>query len=294
MRRPAQQYRPTASTAWHHPYRGVQSLAVFYNSGATATAVAPGTTPAPAPSPADIAARAGQQPPTPTPPAAPAPAPAAVEPDDEKVAFTQRRLNKMMSDEKEEGRRAAYRAIAEAAGIDPDTFDPNQFGEVFKQAEQARQQALTEEQRRTEELARREQALQAERSRFEQQQQELAESRRALAREQALIRLGAVDVTDDQGQVTAPNLQDALAMLERDLRATPDADQTAVSQAAEALKKRRPELFGQPAPQTLPPAPSGGPATGNGPRPNAVSGKDAVREAARKRAEAMGLRHSDT
>jgi hypothetical protein len=266
----------------------VAGLSVFYNSGATT--VDPNAAPAPAPTPAVLAARAGQQPPAQTPPA---PVPAA-EPDDEKVAFTQRRLNKMMSEEKDEGRRAAYRTIAEAAGLDPDTFDPTQFGEIFKQAEQARQQQLSEEQRRAEELQRREQAIQASQATVAQEQERIAEERRALARETALIRLGAVDATDDQGQLTAPNLQDALAMLERDLRATPDADPAAVAAAAEALKKRRPELFGTTAPQTLPPAPSGGPASGNSPRPNATSGKDAVREGARKRAEAMGLRHSTT
>lgn len=286
MRRPAQQKNlgPVAATAWAHPYRGVAALGVFYNSGTTAV------DPAAVPSPADLAARTGQQPPAQTPPAQAVP---AADPDDEKVAFTQRRLNKMMSEEKEEGRRAAFRAVAEAAGLDPDSFDPNQFGEIFKQAEQARQQQLSEEQRRTEELQRREQAIQAEKAKLEQSQASIAEERRALAREQALTRLGALDVTDDQGQVTAPNLQDALAMLERDLRATPDADAAAVAAAADALKKRRPELFGAaPAPQTLPPAPSGGPAAGNGPRPPVV-GKDAVREAARKRAEDMGLRRAD-
>lgn len=287
MRRPAQQqYRPTARTAWAHPYRGIRGLEVFYNDGGQGGAPVPA-----APSPADVAARAaGQQPPV-TPAAAPA-AP-AMDPDEEKVTFTQRRLNVIMKDEKEEGRRAAYRSIAEAAGIDPDAFDPNKFGEVFKQAEQVRQQQLSEEQRRSEELQRQAQAVQADKAKVEQERAQIADERRALAREQALTRLGALDVLDDQGQVTAPNLQDALAMLERDLRDTPDADAATLTAAANALKKRRPELFGAAsAPQTLPPAPSGGPAGGNAPRQPTV-GKDAVKDAARKRAEAMGLRRSD-
>lgn len=286
MRRPAQQqYGPTARTAWAHPYRGIRGLEVFYNDGGQG-----GGTPAPAvPSPADVAARASQQPPA-TPPAPAAP---ATDPDEEKVTFTQRRLNVIMKDEKEEGRRAAYRAIAEAAGIDPEAFDPNKFGEVFKQAEQARQQHLSEEQRRTEELQRQAQAVQADQAKVEKAQEQLDADRRALAREQALTRLGALDVLDDQGQVTAPNLQDALALLERDLRDNPDADSAALTAAADALKKRRPEFFGAAsAPQTLPPAPSGGPAGGNAPR-QPTPGKDAVKEAARKRAEAMGLRSSD-
>jgi hypothetical protein len=253
-----------------------------------ATGSDPNTPPAPTgvPSPADLAARqAGQQPPTPTEPAAPA----AATPGEQEVTFTQRRLNKMMADEKEEGRRAAYRSFAEAAGIDPDAFDPNQFGEMFKQAEAARQQQLSEEQRRAEELERQAQAVQTDKAKLEQERAQLAEARRALAREQALTRLGAIDVVDDQGQVTAPNLQDALAMLERDLRDNPDADAAALAGAAEALKKRRPELFGTaPAPQTLPPAPSGGPAGGNAPRQPAASGKDAVKEEARKWADRLG------
>ncbi|MDX3527151.1 hypothetical protein P1P75_12025 [Streptomyces sp. ID05-39B] len=281
MRRPAQHHLGPVAAAWAHPYHGVAGLSVFYNSAAT---VDPNAAPAPAPTPADLAARAGQQPPAQTPPAT---VPAA-DPDDEKVAFTQRRLNKMMSEEKDEGRRAAYRTIAEAAGLDPDTFDPNQFGEIFKQAEQARQQQLSEEQRRTEELQRREQAIQTSQATVAQEQERIAEERRALARETALIRLGAVDVTDDQGQLTTPNLQDALAMLERDLRESPDADPAAVATAAEALKKRRPELFGTAAPQTLPPAPSGGPASGNSPRPASASGKDAVKQEARKWADQLG------
>lgn len=290
MRRPAQHHLRPGLAAAHGTglLTDLSAFAVLANTdgGQGGGGGQPAPTTPPAPSPADIAARAGQQPPA-TPPA-----PAAGDGEAE-VSFTQRRLNVLMKNEKDEGRRAAYRAIAEAAGLDPDTFDPAKFGDAFKQAEQARQQALSEEQRRAEEVQRKEQALQADRTKLEQSQAELAEQRRALVREQALIRLGAVDTTDDKGTVTAPNLQDALAMLERDLRATPDADPAAVAAAAEALKQRRPELFGvAAAPQTLPPAPSGGPAGGNAPRQPA-STKDAIREAARKRAVDRGLRSPD-
>lgn len=287
MRRPAQQqFGPTARTAWAHPYRGISGLGVFYNSGGTGTD--PNTPPAPVPTPAEIAARAGQQPPVPVVPPAP-----AVNPGEEEVTLTQRRLNKRMADEKEEGRRAAYRAMAEAAGLDPESFDPAKFGDIFKQAEAARQQHLSDEQKRAEELERQQQALHSDKGKIEQERAEIAEARRALAREQALTRLGALDAVDEQGQVTAPNLQDALAMLERDLRATPDADAATLTAAAEALKKRRPELFGTPAaPQTLPPAPSGGPAGGNQPRQPATGGKDKVNEEARKWADRLGYGNS--
>jgi hypothetical protein len=290
MRRPAQHHPRIAAartdTGWVHPYTGLPGIAVFYNDGGQPPA-------APAPTPADIAARAGQQPPAVPavqPPAPVLPGDPASGSDEEKVTFTQRRLNVIMKDEKEEGRRAAYRSIAEAAGVDPDSFDPAKFGDMVKQAEAARQQQLSDEQRRTEELARQAQAVQADQAKVETERAAIAVERRTLAREQALTRLGALDILDEQGQVTAPNLQDALAMLERDLRETPDADTAALTAAADALKKRRPELFGTPAaPQTLPPAPSGAPAAGNAPRQPAP-GKDTVKAEARAMAERMGLR----
>ncbi|MFE1451999.1 hypothetical protein [Streptomyces olivaceoviridis] len=265
MRRPTQKHRlgPTPALGWAHPYTGPAGLAVFYNDGGDPTA------PAPVPSPADLATRGQQQPPS-TAPQAP-----AVDPDDEKVSFTQRRLNKMMADEKEEGRRAAYRAIAEAAGLDPSTFDPSAFGDLFKQAEQARQAQLSEEQRRQEELDRREQELQARIDAANQRDAEAAKRDRDSRIRATLVRLGA----------TGEDLEDASALI----RVADDADDTAITEAAEALKARRGELFGAASPQQLPPAPSGGPAAGTPPKPP-VAGKDAIREAARRRAIEMNLR----
>jgi len=257
----------------------VAALGVFYNDGGQ-----PGTTPPP--TPADIAARTPQ-------PVAPA-APAGPDPlidKDTGLAMTQDRFTKIMKRQYDKSRNAAYREMAEAAGLtfDPDNFNPDNFSQLLKDAQEARQKSLTEEQRRTEELQRQEQALASDKAKLEAERTQLAEERRALAREQALTRLGALDVTDDQGQVTAPNLQDALAMLERDLRDNPDADAAALTAAAEALKKRRPELFaGQAAPQTLPPAPSGGPAGGNAPRQPATSNKDTVQAEAKRWAERLG------
>lgn len=210
--------------------------------------------------------------------------------------MTQAAFTKIMARENAKGRRAALRELAEAAGVpltatvsnDPDSAELDQLAKFLKDAETTRQAQLTEDQRRAEELQRQNQALQDDRTRLDQEKKAIEDQRRALAREQALIRLGAVDMADDKGTVTAPNLQDALAMLERDLRETPDADTTAVATAAEALKKRRPELFGAAhAPQTLPPAPSGGPAGGNQPR-QPSPGKDAVREEAKRWADRLG------
>ncbi|PSK57090.1 hypothetical protein B0E38_02621 [Streptomyces sp. 111WW2] len=284
MRRPAQHPILTAPAApgWVHPYTGLPGIAVFYNDGGD------GNQPAAVPSPADLANRAPQ------PPAA-QPGPQPVIDKETGVAMTQDRFNKVMTRQYEKSRNAAYREMAESLGMtfNPENFDLDAFTASLKEGQEARQQILTDEQKRTEELNKAQQDVQAEKAKAEQERAEIQAERRALAREQALTRLGALDQVDDQGQVTAPNLQDALAMLERDLRDTPDADAAAVATAAEALKKRRPELFGAPtAPQTLPPAPSGGPAGGNAPRQPA-STKDAVREAARKRAEAMGLRNDN-
>ncbi|MEV5915850.1 hypothetical protein AB0M00_44075 [Streptomyces chartreusis] len=238
-----------------------------------ATGVDPSTPPpAGVPTPGDLA-RQGQQPP------APPAAPASVPPGEQEVSFTQRRLNKMMSDEKEDGRRAAYRAIAEAAGLDPDTFDPAKFGDVFKQAEAARQQQLSEEQRRGEELERREQAIQAREDAAAVREKEAADRDRASRIRAALVTLGA----------TGDDLEDAAALL----RVADDASDADITKAAEELKARRQEMFGStPPPQTLPPAPSGGPAGGNAPR-QPSAGKDAVRERARQMAIERGLRAPD-
>lgn len=286
MRRPTQNPARTdlAAPGWVHPYTGLPGIAVFYNDGGGQGGGQ--QPPAPVPSPADLAARAPQPPATP-------PGPQPVIDRETGVAMTQDRFNKVMTRQYEKSRNAAYREMAESLGLtfDPEAFDLESFTDSLKEGQEARRQILTDEQKRTEELAKAQQAVQAEKTKADQERAEIQAERRTLAREQALTRLGALDQVDDQGHVTAPNLQDALAMLERDLRDNPDADTTALANAADALKKRRPELFGTTAaPQTLPPAPSGGPAGGNAPRQPA-STKDAVREAARKRAEAMGLRH---
>lgn len=296
MRRPAQHHLgPTSRTAWAHPYTGVLANAVFYNDGGQPAAPAPAPA---APSPADLAARAGQQPPAVQPPApqpAPNPEDAVLLDHGTGAPMTQGAFAKIMTRENSKGRRAALRELAESAGLpfDPDNFDPKKFGQLLKDAEASRQERLTEEQRRQEELAAQQQTLQSDQATLEQERAQIAADRRTLAREQALTRLGALDVTDDQGNLTTPNLQDALAMLDRDLRDNPDADTAALAAAAEKLKQRRPELFGAPAaPLTLPPAPSGGPAAGNAPRQPAGD-KDAINAAARQMAIDRGLRSED-
>ncbi|MFD9443405.1 hypothetical protein [Streptomyces sp. NPDC060001] len=283
MRRPAQHHLgPIASTGWAHPYRGIAALAVFHNDGGQGGPPAAPTVP----TPADVAARAGQQPAAPVlPPAAPVqPAPGS-----EPVLLdhgtgepmTQAAFTKIMARENAKGRRATIREIAEAAGVpfDPDNFDVSQFGQAFKAAETARQERLTEEQKRQEELTNKERALEAREAAAAEREAEAARRDRASRIRQTLVTLGA----------TGTDLEDAAALL----RVPDDADDAALLKAAEELKARRAEMFGgTAAAQTLPPAPSGAPAGGNAPR-QPVAGKDAVKDAARKRAEQMGLRQPD-
>lgn len=263
MRRPALYHPAPATTGWSHPYTGPAGMAVFYNDGGQPPA-------APAPSPADLAART--QPPA-------VPAPPQVD-GGEKVELTQRRLNVIMRDEKDEGRRAAYRTIAQAAGLDPDTFDPTKFADLFKQADEARKAALSEEQRRAEELAKKESDLEARIAAADARVAEAARRDRESQIRAALVTLGA----------TGDDLDDAYALVHG--RLADDADQTAITEAVTALKDRRSELFGAPAPAVLPAAPSGGPA-GGPPARTPAAGKDAVRTAARERAARMGLRTDD-
>ena len=107
---------------------------------------------------------------------------------------------------------------------------------------------------------------------------------RIMAREGAKGRRAALrEIAEKAGITLSGNLSDDPS----------DADEAAIQQAAKELKERRGILFGGTAtPQTLPPAPSGGPAGGNAPRTPAP-GKDAIKEAARQMAIDRGLRKPD-
>ncbi|MCX5000999.1 hypothetical protein [Streptomyces longwoodensis] len=276
MRRPAQ-HRPglAAARGWTHPYTGVDSLAVFYNDGGQG-----GGQPAPvppAPSPADLA----QRPPQPPAPVLPQ---AGLEPlldKDTGQPLTQAQFNKIMTRENNKGRNKVLRELCEAAGVpfDHENTDVARLTQALKDAETTRQAQLSEDQRRNEELAAREQALAAREAAAQQREAEAARRDRDTRIRSVLVSLGA----------TGDDLEDATRLL-----AVPaDATDEQITQAATDLKARRAVLFGgQAAPQTLPAAPSGGPAGGNAPRQPATT-KDAVNEAARARARAMGLRTDD-
>ncbi|MFB7867348.1 hypothetical protein [Streptomyces sp. NPDC056069] len=274
MRRPAL-YRPAAvDTAWTHPYGGVDALAVFYNTGGNDPATPPAPAALPAPSPADIPPR--------TAPAAPA-GPSPLIDRDSGLPMTQERLNTLMTQQQHRGRRKLLRELAEASGlpIDPETFNVDTFGTLLKGAEETRKAQLTADQQAAEELARREEALAAREATAQAREAAAAARDRESKVRAALARLNAHG--DDQ--------DDAYELVKGKLEA--DADDAAITAAAEALKERRPALFGgTPAPNVLPPAPGGAPA-GGPPQRTPGGGKDAVREAARQRAISMGLRAPD-
>jgi hypothetical protein len=184
--------------------------------------------------------------------------------------FTQEDLDRIAAKEKSQGERAGARKALEEFAAEhgfSNVDDAKKFIETARQAAEAKK---TEEQKRQEELDKREQELAA-------RETAAIARERAAIRKSALVQLGA----------TGTDLDDALALLERDLRDTPDADETAVQAAAEALKERRGALFGVASatpPGQLPPAPGGAPAGGPPPR-QAPAGKpgDRGREMARLR-----------
>lgn len=204
------------------------------------------------------------EPPTPTPGNTPKPAPPAADPAKQ---FTQDDLDRIAAREKAQGKRSALKEFAEAHGFNS-VEDAEAFIAAARQAEDAKK---TEDQKRQEALERREQELAA-------REAAAAARERTAIRTAALARLGA----------TGTDLEDALALLEHDLRGTPDADEATVQAAAEALKERRKGLFGavEPAPQPgqMPPAPGGAPAGGI-PHRQAPTGRpgDRGREMARLR-----------
>jgi len=199
------------------------------------------------------------EPPKPGPPPTPA------------ATFTQEELERIAAKEKSQGERAGARKALEDFAAEhgfSNVDDAKAFIEAARKAEDAKK---TQDEKRQEELDRREQELSA-------REKAAVARERAAIRKAALVQLGA----------TGTDLEDALALLERDLRETPDADESAVQAAAAALKERREALFGvtpaaQPAAQ-LPPAPGGAPAGGPPPR-QTPTGKpgDRGREMARLR-----------
>ena len=156
--------------------------------------------------------------------------------------FTQAEVTSLLAREKQQGSRAGVNDVLSKLG-----FDKIDDLAVFVQSQKDAQAAqLSEVERREQAAVAREQAA-------------VARERAAEAKERAaqwrtsLVGLGAV----------GEDLTDAEALL----RATvaKDADAQTVADAAEALKVRRPNLFGG-RQESAPPAPGGSPAGGPPPR----------------------------
>jgi hypothetical protein len=159
---------------------------------------------------------------------------------EQQVTVTQDRLGKMLTREKAQGERAAVKRLLAALGFD----SPKALTEFVTTQREAEQAALSEVERR--EQAAQERELQAAR-----REELAAERERAALRRGALVALGA------EGE----DLVDAERLLAVD---DEDADEAQIQSAAEALRARRPELFGETRTPPVPAAPAGAPA-GRGP-----------------------------
>lgn len=155
-------------------------------------------------------------------------------------SVTQEDLSRLLAREKTQGGRAAVKKLLGELGFD-NSEALTEFITTKRDAEQA---ALTE-------LQRREQAADEKLRAAEAREAQAAAKERVAIRRAALAGLGAAG--DD--------MADAVLLIDRALDDQPDADEEAVAAAAEQLKGRRPELFGQ-ARETTPPAPGGSPAGG--------------------------------
>ncbi|MCR8573101.1 hypothetical protein [Streptomyces sp. Isolate_219] len=166
---------------------------------------------------------------------------------EQQVTVTQDRLGKMLTKEKAQGERAAIKRLLSTLGFDT----PKALTEFVTMQREAEQAALSEVERREQAAAERE--LQAAR-----REEMAAERERAALRRAALVALGA----------EGDDLVDAERLLAVD---DEDADETQIQAAAEALRSRRPELFGEVRNPVLA-APAGAPA-GRGPTRTAVAQK---------------------
>lgn len=206
----------------------------------------------------------GGDPPTPA-PQVPKPAPPA---EPVQVTVTQEDLAKLAAKEKDQGRRAGAKAALEDFATEHGFSTVDDAKAFIAAARQAQEAALSEQEKREKALAEREAAAEA--------REQAALARERVASRRALLAgLGA----------TGDDLDDATQLL----RADDNADEATLTAAAEALKARRPELFGgittSAAAPKLPPAPSGAPAGGP---PRAPATKDDIKARAMARAQQMG------
>ncbi|MEU0443584.1 hypothetical protein ABZ202_28285 [Streptomyces sp. NPDC006186] len=160
------------------------------------------------------------------------------------VSIPQDELSRRFAREKDQGRRAGVRDLLGQLGFE----SAKALTEYVQHQRQAEQQQKDAERERLSEVERREQAA-AERERQAQEREAAATAREQdAARRAALVGLGA----------SGAELEDAVVLLAREVE--PDADEAALTRAAEELKQRRPELFVSTSPQTPASPPSGSPA----------------------------------
>ena len=153
----------------------------------------------------------------------------------------QEALNRLLAREKQQGERAAIRRLVEQLGFTK-TEDLTTFVQQQRDAQAAQ----------LSEIERREQAAADAAAAAAAREAQAIARERAAVRRAALVALGA----------TGDDLKDA----ERLLAVDDDADEQAIAEAAEALKARRPELFGSSTALVPPAAPGGSPAGGPPPR----------------------------
>ncbi|BCK74015.1 hypothetical protein Srufu_079680 (plasmid) [Streptomyces libani subsp. rufus] len=174
--------------------------------------------------------------------------------------FTQEEMEKVAAKEKAQGKRAGASEALTQWAADNGFTNAEDAKAFIEEARKAREAQLSEQEKREQALADREAKLAA------REAAAIARERTA-QRRSVLVGLGA----------TGDDLDDAAALL----RVDDDADDTALQEAAEALKARRPELFGAtrqtaPDPSGAPPAPTGLPAGGM-PRPGSSQPKPGER-----------------
>ncbi|WP_324787051.1 hypothetical protein [Streptomyces sp. H51] len=153
----------------------------------------------------------------------------------------QEELSRLLAREKQQGERAAVRRLVEQLGFSK-ADDLTAFVQQQRDAQQA---ALSE-------LERREQAAAEREATAVQREQQAVARERAATRRAVLVGLGA----------TGADLADAELLL----TVEDNADETALTEAAAALKARRPELFGSSTVVVPAAAPGGSPAGGPPPR----------------------------
>jgi hypothetical protein len=150
-------------------------------------------------------------------------------------------LNRLLAREKQQGERSAIRRLVEQLG-----FTKTEDLTSFVQQQRGAQAAQLSE------IERREQAA------ADATAAATAREAQAVARERAAVRRAALVALGTTGD----DLKDA----ERLLAVDDDADEDAITEAAQALKTRRPELFAATAAPVPPAAPGGSPAGGPPPR----------------------------